>query len=42
VISLLAFLSSWLLLSVRLLRIAGWLFAGLARGCRHLAAADRG
>jgi hypothetical protein len=33
----LAFLLSWMLLSVRLLRIAGWLFAGMARGCRHLA-----
>jgi hypothetical protein len=34
----LAFLLSWLLLSARLLRFAGWLFAGAARGCRHLAA----
>jgi hypothetical protein len=34
----LAFLLSWLLLSVRLLRFAGWLFAGAARGCRYLAA----
>ena len=33
----LAFVLSWLLLSVRLLRFAGWLFAGLARACRHLA-----
>ena len=34
----LAFLLSWMLLSVRLLRFAGWLLAGTARGCRHLAA----
>ena len=33
----LAFLLTWMLLSVRLLRLAGWLFAGMARGCRHLA-----
>jgi hypothetical protein len=33
----LAFLLSWVLLSVRLLRLAGWLFAGLARACQHLA-----
>jgi hypothetical protein len=33
----LAFLLSWMLLSVRLLRFAGWLLAGAARGCRHLA-----
>jgi hypothetical protein len=33
----LAFLFSWMLLSVRLLRFAGWLFAGAARACRHLA-----
>ena len=36
----LAFLLSWVLLSARLLRFAGWLFAGAARGCRFLAAAD--
>jgi hypothetical protein len=34
----LAFFLSWMLLSVRLLRFAGWLFAGAARGSRHLAA----
>ena len=34
----LAFLLSWMLMSVRLLRFAGWLFAGAARGCRYLAA----
>jgi hypothetical protein len=34
----LAFLLSWMLLSVRLLRFAGWLCAGAARGCRQLAA----
>jgi hypothetical protein len=34
----LAFLLSWMLLSVRLLRFAGWLLAGTARGCRYLAA----
>jgi hypothetical protein len=33
----LAFLLSWMLLSVRLLRVVGWLFAGAARACRHLA-----
>jgi hypothetical protein len=33
----LAFLLSWMLLSVRLLRFAGWLLAGAARGCRQLA-----
>jgi hypothetical protein len=33
----LAFLLSWMLLSVRLLRLAGRLFAGLARACQHLA-----
>jgi hypothetical protein len=33
----LAFFLSWMLLSVRLLRFTGWLFAGAARGCRHLA-----
>ena len=33
----LAFLLSWMLLSVRLLRFGGWLFAGAARGCRYLA-----
>lgn len=32
----LAFLLSWALLSVRVLRFAGWLFAGAARGCRYL------
>ena len=37
----LAFLLTWMLLSARLLRFAGWLFAALARGCRHLAGADR-
>ena len=34
----LAFLVSWMLLSVRLLRFAAWLCAGAARGCRYLAA----
>ncbi|MGH6901674.1 MAG: hypothetical protein ACREIR_02935 [Geminicoccaceae bacterium] len=34
----LAFVLSWMLLSVRLLRFAGWLCAGAARGCRYLAA----
>jgi hypothetical protein len=34
----LAFLLSWMLLSARLLRLAGWLLAGAARGCRSLAA----
>jgi hypothetical protein len=38
----LAFVLTWMLFSVRLLRFAGWLFAALARGCRHLAVADRG
>jgi hypothetical protein len=33
----LAFLLSWMLFSVRLLRFVGWLFAGAARACRHLA-----
>jgi hypothetical protein len=33
----LAFVLSWTLLSVRLLRFAGWIFAGAGRGCRHLA-----
>jgi hypothetical protein len=33
----LSFLLSWLIVSVRALRLAGWLFAGLARGCRRLA-----
>ncbi len=33
----LSFLVSWLLLSVRLLRLSGRLFAGAARGCRRLA-----
>jgi hypothetical protein len=33
----LAFLLSWMLPSVRLLRFAGWLLAGAARGCRQLA-----
>jgi hypothetical protein len=33
-------LLTWLLLSVRMLRFAGWLFAFLARSCRHLAAAN--
>jgi hypothetical protein len=33
----LAFLLSWMLLSSRLLRFAGWLLAGTARGCRQLA-----
>jgi hypothetical protein len=34
----LSFLLTWLLLSVRLLRLAGWVFAGLGRGCQRLAA----
>jgi hypothetical protein len=34
----LAFLLSWMLLSARLLRLAGWVLAGAARGCRYLAA----
>ncbi len=33
----LAFLLSWMLLSARLLRFAGWLLAGAARGCQQLA-----
>ena len=33
----LAFLLSWMLLSARLLRFAGWLLAGAAFGCRRLA-----
>ena len=33
----LALLLSWMVMSVRLLRFTGWLFAGAARGCRHLA-----
>lgn len=33
----LSFLLSWTLLSVRLLRVTGWLLAGVARGCQHLA-----
>ena len=33
----LAFLLTWLLLSVRLLRSAGGLFGGMARACRYLA-----
>ncbi len=33
----LALFVSWMLMSVRLLRFTGWLFAGAARGCRHLA-----
>jgi hypothetical protein len=33
----LSFLLSWLILSVRTLGLAGWLFAGLARSCRRLA-----
>jgi hypothetical protein len=37
----LAFLLTWMLFSVRMLGFTGWLFAALARGCRHLAAADR-
>jgi hypothetical protein len=32
-----AFLLSWMLLSVRLLRLVGWLCAGAARGCQYLA-----
>jgi hypothetical protein len=32
----LSFLVSWLVLSVRLLRFAGWLSGGLARGCQWL------
>ena len=38
----LAFLLTWMLFSVRLMRFAGWLFAALARGCRHLAVAGQG
>jgi hypothetical protein len=30
-------LVSWTLLSVRVLLFGGWLFAGIARGLRHLA-----
>ena len=41
VLTPLAFLVTWMLFSARLLRFAGWLFAALARGCRHLAGADR-
>jgi hypothetical protein len=37
VVAPLAFLLSWMLLSARLLGLAGWAFAGAARGCRHLA-----
>ena len=33
----LALFLSWMVMSVRLLRFTGWLFAGAARGCRHLA-----
>ena len=33
----LAFLLSWMLMSVRLLRFAGWLFASAASGCRYFA-----
>ena len=33
----LAFLLTWLLFSVRLIRLAGWAFAGLGRGCQRLA-----
>jgi hypothetical protein len=33
----LALVLSWMVMSVRLLRFTGWLFAGAARGCRHLA-----
>jgi hypothetical protein len=33
----LSFLLSWMLLSVRVLRFAGWVFAGVARGCGYLA-----
>jgi hypothetical protein len=32
----LAFLLSWMLLSVRVLRFSGWLLASAARGCRKL------
>jgi hypothetical protein len=32
----LAFLLSWMLFSVRMLRLAGWLLAGAARGCQRL------
>jgi hypothetical protein len=34
----LSFLLSWLLLSVRVLRLSGWLLGGAARGCQRLAA----
>jgi hypothetical protein len=37
VVAPIAFLLSWMLLSARLLGLAGWVFAGAARGCRHLA-----
>ncbi len=33
----LSFLLSWLLLSVRVLRLAGWLLAGAGRRCQRLA-----
>ena len=33
----LSFLLTWMLLSARLLRLAGWLFAGAARSCQRLA-----
>lgn len=33
----LCFVLSWMLLSTRLLRLVGWLFAGVARGCQRLA-----
>ncbi len=33
----LAFLLSWMLFSVRMLRLAGWLLAGVARGCQRMA-----
>lgn len=33
----LSLLVSWTLLSVRVLRLGGWLFARIGRGCRHLA-----
>jgi hypothetical protein len=41
VLAPLAFLFTWMLFSVRVLGFAAWLFAALARGCRHLAAAGR-
>jgi hypothetical protein len=37
VVAPLAFLLSWVLLSARALGLAGWVLAGTARGCRHLA-----